>query len=104
MIQKTYLEWLAKENFAPETTIPMTGGSSFSRPVRLGHPKCRENGQLMVNVIRLDGEDDFTMNVTGKARNYWTTISAYQIPEAELVKEGRNIEARLVSAWMEMVS
>lgn len=103
-MQKTYLEWLAKENFAPETTIPMTGGTSFSRPCRLGHPKCRESGALMVNVIRLDGEDEFTMNVTGKARNYWTTISAYQIPEAELVKEGRNIEHRLVSAWMEMVS
>lgn len=105
MIQKsTYLDWLAKENFQPETTIPMTGGSSFSRPTRIGHPKCKENGVLQVNVTRLDGEEDFTMNVTGKARNYWTTISAYQIPEAELVKEGRNIEHRLVSAWMEMVS
>ncbi len=104
MIQKTYLEWLAKENFEPETTVPVAGASSFSRPVRLGHPKCRENGTLVVNVVRLDGEDDFTMNVTGKAKNYWTSISAYQIPEAELVKEGRNIESRLVSAWMEMVS
>lgn len=99
-----YLEWLKKEKYELETTVPVEDlNPSWSRKSVYGAPKCSVNNEP-VDIVVTKVDDKFVMSVRASAGNYWANLEAYDISEEFLVKRGRAIEHRLVSAWMELAS
>lgn len=95
-----YIDWIAKEGYQLRE---VSGQEVWSRPTKYGHPKCKDKGHLDV-VLEKFADGSFGVSIEGRGRILSTNISAFDITEADLVKHGRSIEHRLVSAWMEMVA
>ena len=99
-----YLEWLKKEGYELESTVPVENvNTQWSRPSKYGSPKCHvNNAPVQVVVTKVD--DKFVMSLRASTQNFWTNLEVYDISEEFLVKRGRAIEHRLVAAWMELSS
>lgn len=96
-----YIQWLNKEEFQLETTVPFESDSvSWSRKTRYGTPRCETNGDIMIVVTKVG--DRFSMGVRASTKNYWANVEVYDIDEDYLVARGRQMEHRLVDAWREL--
>lgn len=96
-----YLEWLNKEGFVIETTLPYESDVvCWSRKTRYGAPKCTTNGDLMIVITK--HADTFSMSLRASTVNYWGNTEIYNISEDFLIARGRQLEHRLVDAWREM--
>lgn len=96
-----YIEWLNKEGYQIETSVPMeTDVVTWSRKSKYGAPKCTTNGDLFVFVSKHG--DTFSMHLRASTPNYWGSTEIYNIDEKFLIARGRQLEHRLVDAWREL--
>lgn len=96
-----YLQWLKKEGFELETTVPMESDSIvWVRKSKYGAPRCSTNGEVIIEVVKTG--DLFSMGVRASTPKYWGTAQIYGFDEAQLVKLGRQYEHRVVDAWREL--
>ncbi|WEM34381.1 hypothetical protein [Xanthomonas phage X1] len=96
-----YLQWLRKEGFELESTVPMESDSIvWVRKTKYGVPRCLMNGVVLVEIVKTG--DQFSMGVRASAKNYWGAASIYGIDEENLVRLGRQYEQRVVDAWREL--
>lgn len=96
-----YLQWLKKEGFELETTVPTeTDTLVWIRKSKYGAPKCSTNGEVLIEVTK--SGDLFSIGVRASTPKYWGTAQIYGFDEAHLVKFGRQNEHRVVDAWREL--
>ena len=100
----TYLEWLKKEGFALESSVPVEDvNQTWVRPTKYGAPKCHVN-KAPVNITITKVDDRFVMGIQAATSSYWGSLQTYDLTEEFLVKRGRALENRMVAAWMELSS
>lgn len=100
-----HLDWLKKEGFVLDTTVPVQGqGLTWRRTAKYGAPKCVVNKKPVDVVITLADDGTFVMGVQAATPNYWANLQIYDIKSENLIKRGRAYEHRLVAAWMELSS
>lgn len=96
-----YIEWLNKEGFELETTVPCESDTvCWVRKTKYSGPRCSVNGQVSIVVTKVG--DTFGMHVRASTPNYWAGAEVYNLSEDYLVNRGRQIEHRLVDAWREL--
>ena len=96
-----YLQWLKKEGFQLETSVPMeTDTLVWIRKSKYGSPRCSTNGDVMIEVTKQG--DLFSIGIRASTPKYWGNVGIYAFDEAQLVKLGRQYEHRVVDAWREL--
>ncbi|USV41086.1 hypothetical protein [Xanthomonas phage BUDD] len=99
--EPAYLQWLKKEGFELESTIPLESDSIvWVRKTKYGTPRCAVNGVVIIEVVKTG--DLFSMGVRASTKTYWATSQIYGFDEEKLVKYGRQYETRVVDAWREL--
>jgi len=95
--------WLEKEGYQ-ECHSDIKGFRKFSKKARYKHWTCLDNGQLDIVLSVNDIEPEASMVVSGRGKQFRTAVEAFEIPAEDLPRIGRQIESRLISAWIEMVA
>ena len=98
-----FIEWLAKNSFTKDV-LPEGGVERWSRPMQYGHKPCLEDGNLSVHILRYIATGSISMDIGGKGRYFYVSINVDFDSEEAFLKEAKNTEHRLQSAWMELVS